>query len=210
MYSHGRIAGPDFAVLAHPLRMRIVEVCTEYGGLSPTEIRDRKLCAGVKTLEGKSGEQQLSTIGYHCRKLAEAEVLTDHAEKARGFTKHIYSANVEAIFLDEDWTALDKEERESLTMNAYQRFLTAVQMSMKLGLFDERTDRVLGWGPLTMDEKGWKEVTDLMVDTFMTVEGPIREAAERRLMEPGATPLRLTYGVFAFESPMPEDLVALQ
>jgi hypothetical protein len=197
-------AGPNFEVLAHPLRLRIVEVCTEWDALSPTEIRDRRLCDDVPTLEGKTSKQKLSTIAYHCRILAEAEVLTEHTVPgARGFPKHIYSANREAIFSDDEWSILGKADREALSLVMWQRFFAAVQIAMKEGTFDSRLDRMLAWGPLVLDEQGWKELAAHMAQAFLAVENGIKERAERRLTQPGSTAMRAMYGFFAFEAPMP-------
>jgi hypothetical protein len=204
MYSSGRGEGLDFAVLGHPLRLRIVEVLTEWGPLSPSEMVNRRLCDDVPNVKGKTPKQQLRVVSYHCEKLETANWVTLRTEKRRGATKHIYSANAEALFPDGEWAALDKEEREAATNNVFQRFLAATQMSMQIGLFDERVDRVLGWGPLTLDERGWEELSEHMVAAFHVVEDKIRGEAEQRLTEPGAVALRATYGFFAFESPMPK------
>jgi hypothetical protein len=204
MYSSGR-GGLNFAVLGDPLRLRIVEVLTEWGPLSPSEMVNRRLCDDLPNINGKTTKQQVRVVKYHCDKLEEADFLTLRREAVRGATKHIYSANVEAIFPDSDWAALDKDERESLTNNVYRRFLAAVQMSMQGRLFDERTDRVLGWGPLTLDEQGWTELVEHMTRAFHSVEDEIKVGAQQRLREdPAAVPLRATYGFFAFESPMPK------
>ncbi len=197
-------AGPNFEVLANPLRLRIVEVCTEWDGISPTEIRDRKLCDDVSTLSGKSPKQKLSTIAYHCRVLADAMVLTQHeVPGARGFPKHVYSANREAIFSDEEWSELGKVEREVLSLVMWHRFLAAVQVAIREGTFDSRTDRMLAWGPLLLDEQGWKEIAAHIAQAFLAVEGRIKEGAERRLSQPGAVAMRAMYGFFLFEAPMP-------
>lgn len=194
---------PDFGVLAHPLRMRIVEVCTEFGGLSPTDIRDQQLCAGIKNLKGKTSKQQLSTISYHCQKLEDAGYLTHEIEKRRGFDAHVYSADMEAIFMDAEWSTLDQDVRESLSVNAWQRFLFAVQVAMRDGTFDSRLDRMLGCGPLMLDEEGWKELAVHMAKAFLGVEQGIKQRSEKRIEETGEVALRAWYGLLAFESPMP-------
>jgi hypothetical protein len=208
MYSSGR-GGLDFAVLRDPLRLRIVEVLTEWGSLSPSEMVDRQLCDDLPNIKGKTKKQQLRVLKYHCDRLEQAEFLTLRTEPVRGATKHIYTANAEAIFPDADWAALDKDEREALTKNVFQRLLNQIQVSMALGLFDERTDRVLGWGPLTLDEQGWKELIAHMVLAFHGVEDGIKVRAENRLKEdPDLVPIRATYGLLAFEALMPKLVMA--
>ena len=195
----------NFAVLGDPLRLRIVEVLTEWGPLSPTDMVERRLCDDLPNIEGKTKKQQVRVLKYHSDILKEADFLTLRTEPARGFTRHIYSANAEAIYPDADWSAMGQDERESLTNNMYQRLLTAVQMSMALGLFDERADRVLAHGPLTLDEQGWSELIAHMTAAFHEVEGDIKQSAALRLEEdPDLPAVRATYGFLAFESPMPK------
>lgn len=197
-----RGTGRSLDALRHPLRVRIIEVCTEWGPISPKEIVNRGLCGDVLDLKRKSHKQQLSNISYHCRRLQAAGLLTlDREEPARGATEHFFSANAEAFFGDAEWAALDFEERAEISKVMWQRFIAAVESALIADTFDSRVNRMLGWCPITLDETGWDELAAHMADSFHVIER-IRSAAEARLSEPGAIPLRATYGLFCFESPL--------
>lgn len=201
----GEASARSLRALHHPLRVRIVEACTAWGALSPVEIVHRELCADVANLKGKTPRQQLSTVAYHCRQLADAGLLTlIDTRQVRGATQHFYVANAEAVFSEDEWAEMTKKEREEISVVMWQRFQAQVEIAKNEGTFDSRKDRVLAWGPLTLDEAGWRELALHMVAAFEEIER-IRRDAESRLTEPGAVGMRATYGLFSFESPLPHN-----
>lgn len=195
----GSVALSD--VLRHPLRVRIIEACSDWGTLSPVEILNRGLCADVETVRGKTHKQALSHIAYHCRKLEEAGLLELVFERpVRGATEHFYRANAEAYFSDEEWGNLSSDERRDISRVMWQRFVAQVEGAMRGNSFDGRADRWLAWGPLDLDERGWKELIVSVASSYAEVE-QIRRDARTRLSDSGEEPMRATYGLFAFESP---------
>jgi hypothetical protein len=190
-----------FDVLRHPLRVRIVEAITEWGLLSPVEIRDRGLCADMEEVRNKTPKQQLSMIAYHCRRLATAGILDLVAEKpVRGATEHFYRTNAEAYFSDEEWKELDIDERLAISRVVWQRFVAQVEIAMQDRSFDLRDDRWMAWRPLFLDERGWKEMT-LATAGFYAETEHIRHETEDRLKDDNAKPIPATVGVFIFQSP---------
>jgi hypothetical protein len=188
-------------VLRHPVRIRIIEACTAFGSLSPVEIRNRRLCADLDSVKGKTWKQQLSHLSYHCGKLADAGILTLVSERpVRGATEHFYKANIEAAFTDAEWAVFGKDERQDISRVVWQRFVAQVEGSMRAGSFDARTDRWLAWGPLDLDERAWKELTVSVAGCYAEID-QIRKDAEERLADSGGDPLRVTYALFAFETP---------
>lgn len=186
--------------LSHPVRIRIIEVLTERGPLSPTDIVNGQLCSDLESVRSKTYEQQVSHISYHCRKLEEAELVTlVRRRPVRGATEHFYSANQEAVFSDEDWASLDREEREDISAVMWHRFVAQVEIARHKKTFDSRVTRWLAWGPLDLDEEGWRQLTSSAADWYATVER-IRTDARARLDESGDDPVSATYGIFAFES----------
>jgi hypothetical protein len=204
MYA-GQDGASSLDALRHPLRVRIIEICTEWGPISPNEIVNRSLCADISSLKGKEPRTQLANISYHCRELEKAQLLTLEKERpVRGATEHFYSANSEAFFSDDEWAQLSKDEREEISPVMWQRFIAAVESAQRAGTFDARIDRMLGWGPLTLDEPGWTELASYMAGAFAGVDR-IKGRSETRLTEPGAVPVRATYGLFCFEAPNPSE-----
>jgi hypothetical protein len=190
-----------FDVLRHPMRVRIVEAITEWGMLSPVEIRDRGLCADMESVRSKTPKQQLSHIAYHCRRLEKAGILDLVAEKpVRGATEHFYRTNAEAYFSDEEWAALAIAERLEISRVVWQRFVAQVEIAIQDGSFDARADRWMAWGPLFLDERGWKELSASAAGFYAESEH-IRREAEKRLEAADDEALPVTYGVFMFQSP---------
>lgn len=197
----GRHESHSFDVLRHPVRVRIIEACTDWGPLSPIEIVNRGLCSDLASVKGKTPKQQLSHIAYHCRKLTEAGLLTLIAEEPkRGATEHFYRANSEAFFSDDEWAALDPKERAEISRVMWQRYMAQVEGAMRAGTFDERSDRWLAWGPVELDERGWKEMMVALAGAFAEID-QIRREAHGRLKDSVDDPIRATYGLFGFQSP---------
>jgi hypothetical protein len=187
--------------LRHPVRVRIIEACVEWGTLSPVEILNRRLCADVESVRGKTPKQALSHISYHCRRLEEAELLTLVSTRpVRGATEHFYRANEEAVFSDEEWSALGVTERAEISRVVWQRFIAQVESAMHRGTFDSREERTMAWGPLDLDGEGWEELAARAQDWYGEVE-QIKRAAESRLEDSGEPSIRSTYGIFTFVSP---------
>jgi len=191
--------------LAHPSRVRIIEVVTEWGELSPTEIVTRSLCDDLEGIRGKkSHKAKVSHINYHCLKLEEAGFLKLVGTRpVRGGTEHFYQATVEALFPDDEWASLEQPERSDISRVVWQRLIPQVEMAMHRDTFDSRVDRMLAWGPLDLDEAGWKELATGSADWLPKVERIPRDA-EKRLGASGEAAIRCTYGILAYESPPPQ------
>jgi hypothetical protein len=188
-------------VLRQPIRIRLIEICTEWERISPKEIVDLRLCADLESIKGKNPQQALTNVAYHCRKLAEFGFLEVVAtEPVRGATRHYYSATTEALFEGDDWSGLDEAQRQTLTQVAWQRFKATVDDSIQQEVFNVRTDRWLAWGPLDLDQQGWDELMKEISGTFDGIER-IRRRAEARLKRSGEAPMRAAYGLLGFESP---------
>jgi hypothetical protein len=188
-------------VLRHPVRVRIVEACTDWGQLSPAEIVSLGLCADIESIRTKTPKQALANISYHCRKLEEFDFLTLVKERpVRGATEHFYEANIEAVFEDEEWSGMSEGERRDISRVVWQRLIAQVEGSMHQHTFDARTDRWLAWGPLELDEQGWEELMDEISETYVGINA-IKRQAEARLAASGEVPMRATYALFGFESP---------
>ncbi len=191
----------SLGVLRHPVRVRIIEACTDWGRLSPAEIVSRELCSDVESVRDKTPKQALSHIAYHCRTLAAAGLLRLVDEQpVRGAMEHFYAANSEALFPTEEWQHFSEGERRDISRVMWQRFIAQVENAMQQHTFDARKDRWLAWGPLDLDEEGWTRLMASVSACYDQIE-QIRTEAQARLAQSGEPPLRATYGVFGFESP---------
>jgi hypothetical protein len=189
-------------VLRQPIRIRLIEICTEWERISPSEIVALGLCADIDSMQGKSEKQALTNIAYHCRKLREFGFLELVSEEpTRGTAEHFYSANSIALFEGDDWEGRGEGERERISRVVWHRLIAQVEDSMGEGLFDARKDRWLAWGPLDLDQEGWEELMDELSKAYDGIEA-IRQRAAVRLKEPGAASIRASYALLGFESPV--------
>lgn len=204
--------------LRHPIRVRIMEVCTEYGPLSPVKMLNSKLVADIDSVKSKKGKARLSHVAYHCRKLVSHGCLELVAERpVRGANEHFYRATAQAFFSDEEWAELNELERRQISKTMWWGFIARVENAQLGEKFDSRVDRWLAWQPLELDARGWKEMIASVAGCYAEVE-QIKRESEARLEkkkdgekeEDGYNKaMQATFGIFAFESPerliLPDD-----
>jgi len=190
-------------VLRLPIRIRIVEICTERERISPSEMVDEGLLADIDSLASMTRSRKLSNVGYHCNRLREfgfLELLD--VKPVRGAQQHFYSATAPALFEGEEWEAMDEDQRQTLTEVAWRRLGAQVDDSLGQRVFNARTDRWFAWEPIDLDEQGWDELMDGISQWFRDVER-MKQEAETRLTKSGEEPMRVTYALMGFESPKP-------
>jgi DNA-binding transcriptional ArsR family regulator len=179
------------AVLAHPLRVRILALLNERD-MSPVEFcRDGFAPAGM----------EVSHVAYHFRELAEYGCLTMvEQNKRRGSIEHVYRAVGRAYFSDADWAALEPDERIKISKAILQGLIARADEAIMAGTFETREDRHLSWIAMKLDEQGWKEMITTLSAAFGEVE-QIRADAERRLGDSDEEPITSTCAILGFPSP---------
>jgi DNA-binding transcriptional ArsR family regulator len=179
-------------VLAHPLRVRILEILNQRD-MSPVEF-----CR-----EGFAPENmEVSHVAYHFRELAEYGSLAVVEENARrGSVEHVYRGLGRAFFNDVQWDELDEDERVKVSKTMVQGLLARIEGALMADTFDARLDRHLTWIAMRLDEQGWREMTTALAATFGEVE-QIRSDAEARLDAKGEDGIASTCGILGFPSPV--------
>jgi hypothetical protein len=179
------------SVLAHPLRVRILEILNERD-MSPVEFcRDGFAPQGM----------DVSHVAYHFRELAEYGCLAVTEEnKRRGSIEHVYRGLARAFFSDPNWSSLDEEERSRISKTVFQGLLARVEGAMMARTFDSSEDRHLSWVAMRLDEQGWREMSTTLAAAFGEIE-QIRGDAEQRLEERGDAGIPSTCGILGFQSP---------
>ncbi len=183
------------SVLAHPVRVRVLEILNERD-MSPIEF-----CR-----EGFAPEtMDVSHVAYHFRELAEYGCLTVIEEnKRRGSIEHVYRGVGRAYFSDVEWSALDGEERSRISKTVVQGLLARIEGAVMTETFDARDDRHLSWIAMRLDEQGWREMATALAAAFGEIE-QIRGDAERRLAASGDAAIPSTCAILGFESPSAPD-----
>lgn len=135
--------------LAHPLREQILIILNERMA-SPNEL-------------SKELEEGLSQVSYHVKVLKDFECIEMiKTEPRRGAVEHYYRATARPFLTDRDWKRLPASIRPGLSSELMQTVVDDASEALQEGTFDGRDDRHLSRTPLTLDEKGWSEFTDLL------------------------------------------------
>ncbi|HKP21864.1 MAG TPA: helix-turn-helix domain-containing protein [Thermoleophilaceae bacterium] len=139
--------------LAHPLRVQLLSLLNE-GVASPNEL-------------AKKLDEPLTNVSYHVRMLHDLGCIElVETEPRRGALEHYYRAIVRPFFADKDWKKLPKNARGSISDAVLQLVWDDSAEAIKTGLFDEREDRHLSRSVLCVDEQGWEELNELLVETL--------------------------------------------
>jgi DNA-binding Lrp family transcriptional regulator len=177
---------PGSDALRHPLRVRILAACSE----------------GEETVEQFAKRHKISrrNCRNHFRALERAGFLNHREVQIRGVRLHLYSAAQEPIITDSEFAEMSEEERREFSESVVRDFLARCWAALEAGTLDRREDSHLTWMPLTLDEQGWKEATDLLTRVFKALY-EIRAESKIRLRETGETPIPTIFGLAGFEVP---------
>jgi DNA-binding transcriptional ArsR family regulator len=180
-------------VLAHPIRVRILEVVNERD-MSPVHFAN----AGYA---GEPDHRVLSSVSYHFRALSEAgAIVAVSRRQVRGAVETTYRGACRAYFSDEEWAEIPDAERRAISKVMYQGLFARVESAMIEGTFDNRANRWMVWRAMQLDEQGWSEFSEALHRADAEVEA-IQRDAEARLAETEDEPIAATFGLLGFESP---------
>jgi DNA-binding transcriptional ArsR family regulator len=139
--------------LAHPLRVQLLSALNE-GVASPNEL-------------AKKLDEPLTNVSYHVRMLHDLGCIElVETEPRRGALEHYYRAIMRPFFADKDWKRLPKNARGSISDAVLQLVWDDAAESIKTGQFDDRENRHLSRSVLCVDEQGWDELNELLVETL--------------------------------------------
>lgn len=174
--------------LAHPLRIKILEILTERV-TSPNRISD-DLEAG------------LSHVAYHTRALDKCGCLelVDTAQR-RGATEHFYKASPHSFIGDRIWRRVPRALLGGISGATLQSFMDRAVAALEAGTIDGRKDTTLYWMPVLLDEQGWNKVTATMEETVDKVLVIQEESRERISRRKGRGAISAIVGVASFETP---------
>jgi DNA-binding transcriptional ArsR family regulator len=160
--------------LSHPLRAHVLTILNERVA-SPNQIANEL-------------EEPLGNVSYHVKTLAEMDCIElVRTEPRRGAIEHFYRAVMRPFFSDRDWKRLPPSARQGISDATLQLIWEDTSEALTAGSFDRRTDRHLSRSRLVLDEQGWKQVNELLLDTLNRVVEIEAESAKRRAAdgEPG-------------------------
>ena len=174
--------------LAHPLRIKILEILTERVA-SPNRISG-DLDAG------------LSHVAYHTRALDKCGCLelVDTAQR-RGATEHFYKASPHSFIGDRIWRRVPRALLGGVSGATLQSFMDRAVAALEAGTIDSREDTTLSWMPVLLDEQGWDKMTATMEETVDKVLEVQAESRRRLARSKGRGAISAIIGVASFETP---------
>jgi DNA-binding transcriptional ArsR family regulator len=173
--------------LAHPLRLELLAMMS-YREISPKDFARHR------------GEP-VSNLSYHFRLLEELGCIElARTRPVRGSVEHIYRRIKRVVFSDRDWLIMPDEARQIVASTILRDLVGRMTQAIEAGTFTARQDVHITWRPVTLDEQGWTEVMEILVDTFEAVSKAEVEAIER-MRESGEDGLEATVALAGFESP---------
>jgi DNA-binding transcriptional ArsR family regulator len=181
--------------LAHPLRVRILEILTERVA-SPVHLSEEL-------------ETGLSHVAYHTRTLEKCGCLqlVDTAQR-RGATEHFYKAEPDAFIGDRIWRRVPRALLGGISGATLQSFMDRAVAALEAGTIDRREDTTLYWMPVRLDEEGWDKVTATMEKTVNEVMEVETESRERLLERKDSGAISAIVGVASFETPGSREAIA--
>lgn len=183
--------------LNHPWRVRIMEVLSERA-MSCAQFIDEGL---IEELVEVPRDDAISLLAYHFR-LLQREGLIEIVEMIpkRGSHLQICRARIGSHHTDEEWAKLSPQERQAISPITFHSVVARAEGAMIHGTFDARIDRHQSWLAMTLDERGWSELSDLLNGILEAVVQLNNDAGER-LDASGQKPIRVTWAQLGFESP---------
>jgi DNA-binding transcriptional ArsR family regulator len=171
--------------LNHPVRVKALTILTEKVA-SPKEISAQI-------------EIPLSNVSYHVRVLDElgpVEIVEE--ESVRGSVAHFYKAVERPLIDNPDWEKLSPKVRSAFSGYVIETLMSDAASSLAAGVFDQREDRHLSRTPLTLDEKGWRRVSEIQAKALDQI---LKEqaAASERIGKSGAKAIQAVAGMAVFE-----------
>src|SRR5919198_5437483 len=177
--------------LAHPLRVQILGLL-EQQTASPSE-----LAAELRV--------PLGNVSYHVRQLQSFGLIRlVRTTPRRGSIEHHYELVARPDITDQAWDGLPDIVKHAMVGAALAPLGRLVQDAATAGGFSRR-EAHLSRTAMTLDDDGWREVSDLLVGMFDRLAAIERDSIER-LAHGEAEPSQSTVVLMHFESPpVPES-----
>jgi DNA-binding transcriptional ArsR family regulator len=172
--------------LAHPLRVQILGLL-EQQTASPSE-----LAAELRV--------PLGNVSYHVRQLQSFGLIRlARTTPRRGSIEHHYELVARPDISDQAWDGLPDIVKHAMVGAALAPLGRAVQDAATAGGFSRR-EAHLSRTAMTLDDAGWREVSDLLVGMFDRLAAIEHDSVER-LAQGESEPSHSTVVLMHFESP---------
>jgi predicted ArsR family transcriptional regulator len=172
--------------LAHPWRYRALHILNKRVA-SPKEVAED---IGVPT----------NNIAYHFRELEKLNCIElVRTQPRRGATEHFYRAITRAYFSDADWVKIPKNLKDNIVVAHMNAIGKEISAALADGTFNARDDRWQSWLPMLVDEQAWKEVMEVLADTYERLL-TIQAENDQRRAESGQEGFTMAISLMGFET----------
>jgi DNA-binding transcriptional ArsR family regulator len=174
--------------MAHPLRVKIVEMLNEEPA-APVDI-SRRL------------DVPLPNLSYHFRTLLELECIEEiQREQKRGSIKTTYKSRVDLVWGDLCFSGMNSKARSAITTTTLANCASRVSDAIWEGTYDARDDLHLSLQTGLVDEDGFDEIATLasaLMNRFQEVVAECSDVAGEKGRD---VRFPATLAMTAFESP---------
>jgi DNA-binding transcriptional ArsR family regulator len=179
------------AIVAHPLRTRCLTILSDRTA-SPNEL-------------AKELGEEVGNVSYHVKQLLKMEAIELVRERpVRGAVEHFYRAIKRPVMGNEEYSELSVEERLRFARHALQFSVADAASAIEANTLTTRPDHHLTRLPVTVDEEGWSELSEIYADAFRRTIEVEAASAERMSADPNATSIPARVITMFFEMP-PRD-----
>lgn len=156
------------AAMSHPTRVYAMGILTE------RDASPRELAEGI-------GEP-LNNVTYHVNQLRELGCIElVRTERARGgrVLEHFYRTTQRPYFDEDAWAVLSGKERRGVIWSIAQMISKDITAAIASGTFFAEDDKHISRSPISVDEEGWREISELLNRTTKELIGIEERVAER-------------------------------
>jgi DNA-binding transcriptional ArsR family regulator len=145
-----------------------------------------------------------SAAGRHLDAMHDAGLIEIVGEVLnRGAVEPRYRAVVRALWDDEEWEALGREERQRLTAWIMSMIEADAGAAIEQGTFTSRKDSHISRTASLVDEQGWSELTRIKQEALEGIFA-VQAASAERLAETGEEGIPVMSALLCFELPRGE------
>ena len=142
----------------------------------------------------------LSELSYHVRELKRLGCIElVRTAPRRGAKEHFYRARKRAFFSDQEWVRLPPSIRESIVAMHINETGRHIGRAIEAGTFEAREDRHHTYTPMVVDEQGWTEAMEAlmeMLEKLMEIEA----ASTARLVESKQEGIPMAVSMIGFQT----------
>lgn len=176
-------------VFSHDVREHIFAVLSEKDS-SPAEIG-----------RGLGPKVDSNYLDYHFKVLEKNDLIElVERRKVRGVWENFYRAKYAFFFDGGDWECLPKTLKSGICSSELRSIYDDATKALVQGTFTARDDLHISWTTKLLDERGFRELNALLLETLEKVLTIAKESADRLAASSGES-IPVTVALMGFEVP---------